>query len=120
MGSASGGLRWTINGKSFPDSPPLDVAVGKVVTMRIYDRDMMSMMMGHRMDHPIHLHGTFFQVVSVNGKMPQSEIWKDTFPVPSGGYIDIAFIMTNPGDWLLHCHIIDHEDGGMMTAVRAK
>jgi FtsP/CotA-like multicopper oxidase with cupredoxin domain len=120
MMSGSSALRWTINGKSFPDTVPLDVAVGKLVTMRIYNRDMMSMMMGHQMDHPIHLHGTYFQVVSINGSAPKGELWKDTIPVPSGGYVDIAFVMTNPGTWLLHCHIIDHEDGGMMTAVRAK
>lgn len=120
MMGGSNSLRWTINGKAFPDTVPLDVTVGKLVTMRIYNRDMMSMMMGHQMDHPIHLHGTYFQVVSINGSAPKGELWKDTIPVPSGGYVDIAFIMTNPGNWLLHCHIIDHEDGGMMTMIRAK
>ncbi len=119
MGGGSA-MRWTINGKAYPETLPLEVAVGKPVTMRIYNRDMMSMMMGHKMDHPIHLHGTIFQVLSINGSPPKGELWKDTLPVPSGGYVDIAFEMTNPGDWLFHCHIIDHEDGGMMTVIRAK
>jgi len=120
MGSGSGMMRWTINGKAFPDTKALEVGVGKVVTMRIYNKDTMSMMMGHRMDHPIHIHGAKFQVLSINGTTPRGELWKDTIPVPSDGYVDIAFSMTNPGDWLLHCHIIDHEDGGMMTAIRAR
>jgi len=88
--------------------------------MRIYNKDSMSMMVGHRMDHPIHIHGAKFQVLSIKETAPSGELWKDTIPVPSDGYIDIAFSMSNPGDWLLHCHIIDHEDGGMMTAIRAR
>jgi FtsP/CotA-like multicopper oxidase with cupredoxin domain len=71
------------------------------------------------MEHSVHLHGTTFQVLFINGDRPSGELWTDTVPVPSRGYVDLAFVMTNPGDWMLHCHIIDHEDGGMMTAVRA-
>ncbi len=120
MGSGTAMMRWTINGSSHPDTLPLEVEVGKVVTMRVYDRDRMAMMMGHQMEHSVHLHGTTFQVLSINGKRPSGELWKDTVPVPSRGYVDLAFVMTNPGDWMLHCHIIDHEDGGMMTVVQAR
>jgi len=120
MGGGSGMMRWTINGKAYPDTKALEVGVGKAVTMRIYNKDTMSMMMGHRMDHPIHIHGVKFQVLSINGTAPPGETWKDTIPVPSDGYVDIVFNMSNPGDWLLHCHIIDHEDGGMMTVIRAR
>jgi FtsP/CotA-like multicopper oxidase with cupredoxin domain len=111
---------WTINGRAHPDTIPIEVSLNKVVTMRVYDRDMMGMMMGHGMEHSVHLHGTTFQVLSVNGRAPAGEVWKDTVPVPTHGYVDLAFVMTNPGDWMLHCHIIDHEDGGMMTVVRAR
>jgi FtsP/CotA-like multicopper oxidase with cupredoxin domain len=76
-------------------------------------------MMGHRMDHPIHIHGAFFQIVSENRRPPARETWKDTVAVPEGEYIDVAFVMKFPGEWMLHCHIIDHEDGGMLTMVRA-
>jgi FtsP/CotA-like multicopper oxidase with cupredoxin domain len=113
-------MRWTINGRSFPDFRPIEVPLDKVITMRVYDRDMMGMMMGGNMQHSVHLHGTTFQVLAVNGRAPASEVWKDTVPIPVHGYVDLAFVMTNPGDWMLHCHIIDHEDGGMMTVVRAR
>jgi FtsP/CotA-like multicopper oxidase with cupredoxin domain len=116
--SMGGAFRWTINGKSFPETIPLDVQVGKVVKLRLYNKDNTAMM-GHRMDHPIHLHGVFFQIVSENGQPPARETWRDTVSVPEGKYVDVAFVMTYPGDWMLHCHIIDHEDGGMMTMVRA-
>ncbi|MHB8072909.1 multicopper oxidase domain-containing protein [Desulfosporosinus fructosivorans] len=46
-------------------------------------------------------------------------MWKDTVNVPAGEYVDSAFTMTNPGTWMLHCHILDHEVGGMMTSIVA-
>ena len=105
-------MRWTINGSSYPETEPIFVKTGKLVKLRIRNSDSQMM---HKMDHPIHIHGTYFQVVSVNGRDPERELWKDTINVPAGQYVDIAFIMKNPGQWMLHCHIIDHEDGGMMT-----
>ena len=110
-------MRWTINGLSFPETEPLFVRVGEVVKVRFVNRDTDMM---HPMDHPIHLHGTRFLVVAVNGTPPDQELWKDTVSVPAGGSVDIAFAMPLPGEWMLHCHILDHEDGGMMTVVIAE
>jgi FtsP/CotA-like multicopper oxidase with cupredoxin domain len=110
-------MRWTINGASFPDTDPLFVKLGSVVKVRFFNRDTQMM---HSMDHAMHLHGTYFQVVSENGARPARETWKDTVNVPAGRFVDVAFVMRNPGAWMLHCHIIDHEDGGMMTMVMAE
>lgn len=110
-------MRWTINGKSYPNIDPLDVSLGKVVKVRFKNNDTLGT---HPMDHPMHIHGAYFQVVSLNGEKPEREIWKDTVNVPAGKYVDVAFVMNFPGDWMLHCHIIDHEDNGMMTVVRAR
>lgn len=115
-GEASG-MAWTINGAAFPETEPIGVQVGKVVKLRLRNQDTGMM---HPMDHPIHLHGTHFLIVSRNGFRPDRETWKDTVTVPAGEFVDIAFVMENPGDWMLHCHIIDHEDGGMMTMVEAR
>ena len=119
MGGMNGGtgMVWTINGKAFPNTEPITVKVGQVVKLRLRNNDLGMM---HPMDHPIHIHGAYFQVVSLNGEAPDRETWKDTISVPAGQYIDIAFVMRNPGEWMLHCHIIDHEDNGMMTTVVAK
>ncbi len=116
-GGMSSMMRWTINGLSFPETEPLFVKVGELVKLRFVNRDTGMM---HPMDHPIHLHGTRFLVVAVNGKPPDQELWKDTISVPAGGSVDIAFSMPLPGEWMLHCHILDHEDGGMMTVVIAE
>jgi len=114
MGSMT---RWTINGKSHPNTTPLKIKVGQTVKIRFWNKDTQ---MGHGMDHPMHLHGGYFVIVSQNGKKPAREMWKDTVNVPPGEYVDVAFTMSYPGKWLLHCHILDHEDGGLMTSVIAK
>ncbi|GAB6153594.1 hypothetical protein JCM17380_23440 [Desulfosporosinus burensis] len=116
-GSEDSMVRWTINGKSYPDTDPIEVKLGQVVKIRLWNKDVTT---AEKMDHPIHIHGTGFQIVSLNGRKPERETRKDTLNVPAGEYVDIAFTMTNPGTWMLHCHILDHEDGGMMTSIVAK
>jgi FtsP/CotA-like multicopper oxidase with cupredoxin domain len=69
--------------------------------------------------HPIHLHGGHFQVISLNGNPPERETWKDTIEIPPEEYIDVAVKFHYPGYWMLHCHIIDHEDNGMLTMIKA-
>ncbi|MGL5269030.1 MAG: multicopper oxidase family protein [Selenomonadaceae bacterium] len=110
-------MQWTINGKIFPKTDPLKVTVNQVVKVRFWNKDTQGM---HPMDHPIHLHGTYFEVVSLNGEPPKRETWKDTINVPAGEYVDVAFKMEEAGMWMLHCHILDHEDGGMMTMIEVK
>ena len=68
----------------------------------------------HGMQHPIHLHGQRFLVLAVNG-VPASDLaWKDTVLVPAGSTVDILFDTSNPGHWMLHCHIAEHLSAGMM------
>jgi suppressor of ftsI len=68
----------------------------------------------HGMQHPIHLHGQRFLVLAVNG-IPNDDLgWKDTVLVPAGAVVDILLDTSNPGDWMLHCHIAEHLASGMM------
>jgi FtsP/CotA-like multicopper oxidase with cupredoxin domain len=69
----------------------------------------------HGMQHPIHLHGQRFLVLAVNGVPMRDVAWKDTVLVPAGSTVDILFDTTNPGQWMLHCHIAEHLSAGMMT-----
>lgn len=68
----------------------------------------------HGMQHPIHLHGQRFLVLAVNGKKNDNPVWKDTVLVPAGGSVDILADMSNPGSWMLHCHIAEHLQSQMM------
>jgi len=71
----------------------------------------------HPMQHPIHLHGQKFIVVSENGIINDNLVWKDTVLVTAGSTVDIIVDFTNPGVWVMHCHILEHAESGMITAV---
>jgi FtsP/CotA-like multicopper oxidase with cupredoxin domain len=67
-------------------------------------------------DHPFHLHGFFFQIVDENGQPPPVLSWKDTVNVPRKGQTRIAWRPDDrPGEWMYHCHILEHHAMGMMA-----
>ncbi|MDX1675153.1 MAG: multicopper oxidase family protein [Longimicrobiales bacterium] len=67
------------------------------------------------MDHPFHLHGFRFQVLDVNGEPVAYRRWEDTVNVPKHGWVRLIVRFDDyPGKWMFHCHILDHEDAGMM------
>jgi len=68
--------------------------------------------------HPIHLHGHSFRVLSRNGKPASYGEWRDTILLDPQDRAEIAFVADNPGDWMFHCHILEHMEGGMMGIVR--
>ncbi len=73
--------------------------------------------------HPMHLHQVHFLVYAVNGtRLPNPE-WVDTANVPYGGSIDMIVDFTNPvirGMSVFHCHLLNHEDKGMMAKILLK
>jgi suppressor of ftsI len=70
----------------------------------------------HGMQHPIHVHGQRLLVLAVNGVRNQNLVWKDTVLVPAGAVVDVLLELSNPGRWMLHCHIAEHLAAGMMTS----
>jgi suppressor of ftsI len=68
----------------------------------------------HPMNHPIHIHGQRFLVVAQDGEEKENLVWKDTAIVPVGSTVDFLVEMSNPGEWMLHCHIAEHLHAGMM------
>jgi FtsP/CotA-like multicopper oxidase with cupredoxin domain len=68
----------------------------------------------HPMQHPIHFHGQRFVVLSRDGVVNDNLQWKDTVLIPSGQTFDILVEMSNPGEWMAHCHIAEHLESGMM------
>lgn len=67
-------------------------------------------------DHPFHLHGFFFQVLDVNGSPPPFLSWEDTVSIPAMGRVRIAWMPDDrPGEWMYHCHILEHHAAGMMA-----
>lgn len=70
--------------------------------------------------HPFHVHGTQFQIISRNGKAPPVEEmgYKDTVYVDIGEEVVIHVRFSHPGVFMYHCHILEHEDNGMMGQFR--
>jgi FtsP/CotA-like multicopper oxidase with cupredoxin domain len=68
--------------------------------------------------HPMHLHGHSFRVLSRNGQTLPLRPWQDTVLLLAREWVEIAFVADNPGDWMFHCHILEHQMAGMMGAIR--
>jgi FtsP/CotA-like multicopper oxidase with cupredoxin domain len=100
------GIDFTIN----RESHHRDRAV-KVGELQIWD-----IVNASPVDHPFHLHGFFFQVVEVDGQPAEYLSWEDTVNVPARGRVRIAWVPDDrPGEWMYHCHILEHHAGGMMA-----
>jgi FtsP/CotA-like multicopper oxidase with cupredoxin domain len=109
------GMAWAMNGVAANDhvhEPLLTVPLGASVMLRIENRTSWS--------HPMHLHGHSFRVLSVDGKPTRYREWRDTVMVDPNGVVEIAFVADNPGDWMFHCHILQHQQGGLMGALRVR
>ncbi len=115
MGMGMGGMfrrggRFSINGKPFRMNR-LNQTVKKDVTERW-------VITGQMMMHPFHVHGVAFQVLSENGRPPQAQNrgWKDTVLVQGQAEILLRFVHAASPEipYMYHCHILEHEDGGMM------
>jgi bilirubin oxidase len=111
MGAGMGMLNFTINGRTFdPARVDLTTQAG-----RIEEWDIVN---GTMMDHPIHIHGTQFQLLRRQSGATITPApfaaWIDTVDVPAGESATIKVRQTMPGKRMFHCHILEHEDAGMM------
>jgi FtsP/CotA-like multicopper oxidase with cupredoxin domain len=97
--------RWTLNGKTFPDTDPLHVEAGQRVRLRFQNMSMMF--------HPMHVHGHTFGLVQGGAR-------KDTVIVRPMQTVEVDLDATNPGQWATHCHNIYHAESGMMTTLSYK
>jgi FtsP/CotA-like multicopper oxidase with cupredoxin domain len=68
--------------------------------------------------HPMHFHGHSMRVLSRNGKPVPHRQWQDTVLMAPKDVVEVAFVADNPGDWMLHCHVMDHQMAGLMTVLR--
>ncbi len=107
------GLFWTINGKAIPESGHLHEPFLHLKRNGSYVLELVNETSWH---HPIHLHGHVFRVLSKNGR-PADE-WGDTVLIDPDSRAEIAFVADNPGDWMFHCHVLEHQATGMMATIR--
>jgi FtsP/CotA-like multicopper oxidase with cupredoxin domain len=107
---------WTINGRPWPDRDharlPAPLAVLKRGLSYIFVLKNAS-----DFAHPIHIHGHTFRLLrSSKQRLPQCHT--DTLLLLPNEQAEVAFVADNPGDWMFHCHIIEHQESGMMGYFR--
>jgi bilirubin oxidase len=115
MSALPPGMRFLINGASFdPSRVALTSRRGEVEAWSIENRT--------DMDHPFHLHGTQFQVIGRErggaGTREPFLAWRDTVNVQPGETVRIATVQRDAGERMFHCHILEHEDLGMMATLK--
>jgi suppressor of ftsI len=106
-----------INGKKFgPTDPPMtSVTVGSYHHWRVVN-DTQEV-------HPFHIHQVHFLVYAQNGEQLSQPVWLDTVNVPIKGSVDLIMDFTDPvirGVSMFHCHLLSHEDKGMMAKILFK
>lgn len=100
-----------INGKASDAIPPLHISAGQHIRLRLINAG--------NLVHAMHLHGQSFTIVATDGN-PLSEAQrfvKDTVLIGPGERYDLDIGGTNPGVWMFHCHMPNHQDNGMMTTL---
>jgi FtsP/CotA-like multicopper oxidase with cupredoxin domain len=104
-------VQFFLDGKAFDGSR--DDAVVKAGTVEEW-----TLVNDDVFQHPFHIHINPFQVIEINGKPVTDGVWWDTFPLPAKGSIKVRmkFRPDVPGRTVYHCHILPHEDNGMMSA----
>jgi FtsP/CotA-like multicopper oxidase with cupredoxin domain len=98
---------WTINGKKYADSGPINLNYGERVRLKFVNDTMMA--------HPMHLHGMFVQLE--NGQPAEKLPNKHTVIVPPGQSYSVLLTADEPGEWAFHCHLLYHMMAGMMNKV---
>jgi FtsP/CotA-like multicopper oxidase with cupredoxin domain len=67
--------------------------------------------------HPMHTHGMLFKVLTRNGVPVDEPYWRDTALVHAKETVDVGMVPLDPGRWMMHCHILEHAEAGMMTTL---
>jgi len=115
MGAMRHGMAWMVNGRPIAETdhrhePLLSFARGSSQIVEFANDTAWH--------HPIHLHGHVFRILSRDGKPEPERPWADTVLLDPDSRAEIAFVADNPGDWMLHCHVLEHQASGMMAVVR--
>jgi FtsP/CotA-like multicopper oxidase with cupredoxin domain len=116
------GIEWTINDRAFRhdpagahhhgDAPAFSMRQGSFYRLQFINDS-------YRL-HPMHLHGMFFRLLARNGAPVDEPFFRDTVLVHSRETIDVGLVPEDPGRWMMHCHILEHAESGMMTTLEVR
>ena len=103
------GIQWTINGEVW-GSHTVTQLPPDVWTHVRFQNDSARM-------HPMHLHGQFFKVLTRNGQPVDEPYFRDTVLLLRKESVEVGMIPMDWGKWMMHCHILEHAEAGMMTLI---
>jgi FtsP/CotA-like multicopper oxidase with cupredoxin domain len=112
---------WTVNGQAMvhdSGAAHSHARMPPIVTLKRGTSVVFTIKNSTVFDHPIHFHGHTFRVLSRNGKALPVAPLTDTVLLSQQETAEIAFVADNPGDWMLHCHILEHQEAGMGAIFR--
>ncbi len=110
---AQQGYLWALNGEvgvGHTQAPLLSLKQGQSYVMSLSNKTAFA--------HPMHLHGYAFRVISRDGNPTKYRQWQDTVMISRNETLEIAFVADNPGDWMYHCHVLEHQISGMTGYLR--
>jgi FtsP/CotA-like multicopper oxidase with cupredoxin domain len=117
MSRHAAGHAWTINGKAVEEN---DHVHEPLLTLGYRRSHVLELVNDTAWHHPIHLHGHAFRVLTRDGKPTPHREWRDSVLLDPRSRAEIAFVADNPGDWMLHCHVLEHQASGMMAVFRVE
>ena len=110
---AAAGKFWSLNGVAATDmrnmSPLLTLRKGASHTIALRNKT--------RWPHPVHLHGHSFSLRDPRYFDGDEVVVRDTALLAPEEEVEIHFVANNLGAWMLHCHILEHQEAGMMAIV---
>jgi FtsP/CotA-like multicopper oxidase with cupredoxin domain len=110
------GIQWTINDVAMDHAThalPHELErlpIGEFSRLRLVNES-------YRLN-PMHLHGTFFKVLARNGVPLNTPHFNATVLLHPKETVDVGLVPDERGRWMLHCHILEHAEAGMMTLVQ--
>ena len=116
MPGMGGGPVWAINGMSMTG----DGAAGMepMFTLSRGQGCVITLRNETAWHHPMHIHGFSMKLLTRNGAPVSHQQWQDTVLLAPKDTVECVFVADNPGDWMLHCHVADHQMSGLMTVFR--
>ena len=111
------GIAWTIDGVAFAGhdhamAPSTSLVRGELARLHFINESARI--------HPIHTHGMFFRLLARNHVLVDEPFFRDTVIVHPYEQIDLGVVPTDAGTWMMHCHILEHAEAGMMTTIAVR
>ena len=110
------GIEWTINGEAY-DHAEHGTRPHNVQMLPYGEWSKLRFVNDSFRLHPMHIHGQFFRLLTRNGQRVEEPFWRDTVLLHAKETIEVGLVPQDRGMWMLHCHILEHAESGMMTLV---